>query len=501
MFTLTTFENFNEDTDEVTMSTTSSASLPMNWSGLAVRAIRWWQRRGAARVAHDPTAPNPFLDDVFAPVATETTATSLDVVGELPEALNGLYARIGPNPLKQPHRSQYHWFIGDGMLHGVRLREGKALWYRSRWVGSPSVNEALGRPQVPGEQRGVSDVVNTNVYGHAGRLWASSEAGVLPVELDGELNTLQHSLFNGGISTAYTAHPHPDPVTGDLHAICYDALQPKRVRYVRVSASGQVDRMVDIKVKHGPMIHDCAITASKVIVLDLPVTFSVRMAVGGATFPYAWNARHKARVGVLPRDGRGSDVRWFDVDPCYVFHPCNAHDLPDGTVVLDVVVHERMFDRSRVGPELEGRARFERWTLPAKGTRVQRQVISDVSQEFPRLDERLLGRPYRYAYAVEFGKAGHGGQTLMRHDLHTGTTLHHSFGPDVTPGEFVFVPRHAGSAEDDGWLVGLVANRQTQLGELHVLNADDLGGLPQAIVKLPSRVPMGFHGNWIADRV
>jgi len=476
-------------------------STSLSSASLATRAVQLLQGLGTRRDVPDPSAPNMFLDGVFAPVDHETTATSLEVVGELPVALNGLYARIGPNPLKQADRAKYHWFIGDGMVHGLRLHEGKALWYHSRWIGSPSVNKALGRPLVPGQKRGVSDVVNTNVYGHAGRVWASTEAGVLPVELDGELNTLRHGLFDSDLSTAYTAHPHLDPVTGDLHAICYDALTPWKVRYVRVDASGKVDRTVDIKVKHGPMIHDCAITASQVIVLDLPVTFSMRMAMGGASFPYAWNDSHKARVGLLPRDGQAKDMRWLDIDPCYVFHPCNAYDLPDGSVVLDVVVHARMFDRSRNGPELDGQPKFERWTLPAGGTKVQRQVISEIPQEFPRLDERLVGRPYRYAYAVDTRFDQPGGQALMRHDLQTGETLHHVFGPHHTPGEFVFVPRRADSAELDGWLVGLVINREADKGELHVLNADDFMGAPQAVVKLPERVPMGFHGNWIADRV
>jgi len=224
------------------------------------------------------------------------------------------------------------------------------------------------------------------------------------------------------------------------------------------------------------------------------------LAMSGSHFPYAWNERHQARVGLLPRDGEARDIRWLDVDPCYVFHPCNAYDLPDGSVVLDVVVHARMFDRSSVGPELDGQPRFERWTLPAAGTKVQRQLISGIPQEFPRLDERLVGRPYRYAYAVDSRFDQPGGQALMRHDLQTGETLHHVFGPDHTPGEFVFVPRRADSAEDDGWLVGLVVNRATEKGELHVINADDFTGMPQAIVALPERVPMGFHGNWIADR-
>lgn len=43
-----------------------------------------------------------FLGDVFAPVSGETEATALRVEGRLPEGLKGLYARIGPNPIKPP---------------------------------------------------------------------------------------------------------------------------------------------------------------------------------------------------------------------------------------------------------------------------------------------------------------------------------------------------------------------------------------------------------------
>ncbi|MDO9236878.1 MAG: carotenoid oxygenase family protein [Aquabacterium sp.] len=442
---------------------------------------------------------SPFLEGIFAPVYHETTQTQLEVIGELPVELNGLYARTGPNPTSPPKPGKYHWFIGDGMVHGLRLKAGKPLWYHSRWIGTNSVNKALGRPILPGKRRGVSDVVNTMVFGHAGRVWASTEAGVLPVELDGELNSIKHSLFDSKSPTAYTAHPHLDPLTGDLHSICYDALTPWRVRYVRVSAAGQVDRVVNIPVKHGPMIHDCAITASKVIVLDLPVTFSLLRAVGGSSFPYGWNPKHQARVGLLPRNGDAKDIRWFDVDPCFVFHPCNAYDLPDGTVVMDVVVHQRMFDRSKSGPELDGKSCFERWTLPAGGWRVQRQLISDLPQEFPRLDERLVGQPYRYAYAVGTQQAPQAGQPLLRHDMHTGATVQHVLGQHLTPSEFVFVPRHARGGETDGWLVGFAHNHESDRGEFHVINADDFGGAPQAIVKLSERVPAGFHGNWMAD--
>lgn len=466
---------------------------------LAELAVVWLQGLRKSRPEDAPPLPNPFLQGIFAPIDRETTAENLSVQGQLPVALRGLYLRTGPNPLKAPRAADYHWFMGDGMVHGLRLQDGQAKWYRSRWVGSDEVNKALGRPVLPGKRRGLSGVVNTNVFGHAGRIWAATEAGVLPIELDAQLNSVRHGLFDSKLTLPYSAHPHLDPITGDLHAICYHALAPWVVRYMRVNAEGRVDRVVSIPVKHGPMIHDCAITASKVIVLDLPVTLSPEMIKEGASFPYAWNDRHPARVGLLPRDGQEQDIRWLDVDPCYVFHPCNAYDMSDGTVVLDVVVHERMFVRSKVGPELDGKPRFERWTLPAGGTRVQRQVVHDASQEFPRFDERLAGRPYRYAYAVCADFDQPGGQRLYKHDLQAMHTTAHAFGAHLTPGEFVFVPREAHSAEDDGWLMGLVHNHQTNCGELHVLDARDMAAPAVAVVRLPVRVPMGFHGNWVAD--
>jgi len=467
------------------------------------QTLPWTEARPAA-----PAQPN-FLDDVFAPVPNESDTTALRVEGRVPEALSGMYARIGPNPI-QPQPSRYHWFTGDGMVHGLRLHAGRAEWYRSRYVGSNSAHKALGRPLLPGPRHGPGDVVNTNVYAHAGRVWASVEAGMLPVQLDDRLNSLRHGTFDSPAKQPFTAHPHRDPHSGALHAICYNAMQRNRIQYVRVSPGGALERVVDIPVRHGPMVHDCAITRRFVVVLDLPVTFSFKRLLTLSSFPYAWNDSHPARVGLLPKDGEASDIRWHEVDPCYVFHPCNAFDLPDGGVVMDVVAHRRMFDRSRHGPEMDSGARFERWTLPADGSRVVREVLHDAPQEFPRLDERLSGEPYRYAYAVGIGQglgdvgpaAGHSqsvGLPLFRHDLQARATALHSFGAHAVPGEFVFVPRQRHGAEDDGWLMGFVHNRLSGQAELHILNADDFTGPPQAVVHVPARIPAGFHGNWIDD--
>lgn len=463
---------------------------------LAERAVGWVSHQMRKRAPYQ--AENVFLEGPFAPVPEETTRHALQVEGSLPAELDGLYARIGPNPRRIQNPGMYHWFIGEGMVHGVRLQGGQALWYRNRWVGAGGAHGAQAR--VPGPRRGVSDVVNTNVFGHAGSIWAATEAGVLPVELDEELNTRRYGYFNSEVSLPFTAHPHLDPATGSLHAVCYDAPNFKELKYVVIDAQGRVAKTVAIPVRHGPMVHDCALTPRYVVVLDLPITFSFKALIQGHLFPYRWNPKHGARVGLLPRDGGASELRWFEVDPCAVFHTCNAFELDDGRVVIDLVVHPSQFEHSWIGPDLgDKKLTFERWTLdPSRpASPVGRHVWSTRGQEFPRHDERLTGQPYRYAYTVGVSDDLQAATPLIRHDLHTGEVIERFFGPRSVAGEFVFVPRQGGTAEDDGWLMGLVYDGLTELSQLVVLDARDLTGPPQAVVHLGARVPMGFHGNWI----
>lgn len=456
----------------------------------------WLLEKVQKRVPWSPN--NQFLEGPFAPLPDEHHSTTLTVQGRIPAELDGLLTRIGPNPLQVDNPATYHWFMGDGMVHGLRIKDGQALWYRNRYVGSDNVTRHFGQPPAAGPRRGPSDVVNTNIIGHGGSLWALVEAGAYPVELDAELNTVKHGLFDSTVQNGFTAHPHMDPETGELHAICYDGFVHNRVRYLVIGKDRTVRRNVAIPVKHGPMMHDCALTTKNMLVLDMPVTFSVTAALKGAGLPYVWNPAHKARVGRLPREGEAGDMCWFDLDePCFVFHTCNAFEKDNGETVLDVVVHERMFDSSYHGPEKQN-VTFERWTLPASTGSVQRQVISRETQEFPRFDERLTGKPYRYAYAVSIDINNPSPNTLLCHDLHTGKTQQHRYGEGWISGEVVFVPRHEKAAENEGWLLSYVHRLDGGNSRVVILDAQHVEADPVAVIELPVRVPLGFHGNWIA---
>ncbi|MFW7267099.1 carotenoid oxygenase family protein [Gluconacetobacter sp. Hr-1-5] len=445
-----------------------------------------------------PTRGNPFLTGMHAPMTEERTLTELAVTGTIPAGLDGRYLRIGPNPVA-PDPASYHWFIGDGMVHGLALAGGRALWYRNRWIRSNTVARTRGITPAPGP-RHAFDTVNTNVVAIGGRTFALVEAGSYPVELGETLDDQRYNPFDGSLQGSFSAHPHRDPKTGEQHAICYEGHEPGIIRHVVVDTAGQVIREEPIAVKHGPMIHDCAITDRFVIILDLPVTFSMKALVAGHGFPYRWNPAHAARVGLMPRHGGQEDIIWCPVTPGYAFHVAHAHDTADGRVLLDLCVYDTMFGDGAQGPDARSRG-LERWIVDPACRTVTIRTLDAAPQEFPRPDERFFGQPYRYVWSLALpadpADRFLGATALYAHDLTTGERQVHDFGANRHPGEFVFVPDTADSPEGHGWLIGLVIDMATETTDLVILDARRFHEPPVATIHLPHRVPPGFHGNWI----
>jgi len=423
------------------------------------------------------TETNPYLAGNFAPVTEEVTAFDLPVEGTIPPELNGRLLRNGPNPVDVGDPATYHWFSGAGMLHGLRLRDGRAEWYRNRFVRG---NEEF-QP-------------NTNVIGHAGRTWALVESGTLPVEVTEELESIGTNGFDGTLAEGYTAHPKRDPQTGELHAVSYYWAWD-HLRYTIIGADGAKRREVHVPVPGHAMVHDCAITERQVVLLDLPCTFDLDAAMAGARLPYRWHPEEGARVGLLPFDGEAADVRWFEVEPCYVFHPLNAYEEADGRVVMDVVRHPKMFATDVLGPN-DGATTLARWTIDPSGGKVLEETLDDTYVELPRHDERRIGRPHRYGYAMAFGGPLHHGPAI-KYDLAAGTTETHDYGPGRMTLEPVFVPRSEDAGEDEGWILSYVYDAGRDASDVVVLAADDFAGDPVATIHLPQRVPFGFHGNWV----
>jgi carotenoid cleavage dioxygenase len=445
---------------------------------------------------------NPFLQGNFAPIHEEITAERLRVIGTLPRELDGMFVRNGPNP-QFPPKNRYHWFDGDGMLHGVRLADGKAS-YRNRYIrtkkfvaekkAGKSLAPSLLDPPTGGPPM---NVANTALVWHAGKFLALWEAGLPHAISLPDLETAGEYDFDGGWKSAFTAHPKVDPRTGEMIFFGYGVGKPE-IQFGIVGPDGKVRRADSVALPRAVMMHDFALTDRYAVFLDLPATFDLGRAFRGESI-LSFEPKHGARLGLLPR--QAGPIRWFDIPPCYVFHTLNAYDDGDDVVVYacryprlpDIFPAQGKYDLGQMVP-----AHLYRWHIDVANGKVREKALDDAVVDFPRISESQLGRAARYGYVAEVD--GLQFTALLKYDLRTGCRERHALGPGRFGGEGVFVPKPDSQTEDDGWVLTYVFDQAEGRSELVVIDARDFTKPPVARVLLPQRVPYGFHGAWVPAR-
>ena len=428
----------------------------------------------------------PFwLRDNFAPTFEERTESDLKVIGQIPESLQGTLLRNGANP--QSGESA-HWFLGNGMLHGLRIEAGQAKWYRNRYVKTPLYLKPDG-DVMDGLGDMTMSAANTNVIQHAGKIMALEE-GHWPFVVSNELETVGPNNYGGKLEGAMTAHPKICPETGELLAFSY-GMTPPYLTYLRASASGELLQTEQIEVPGATMIHDFNVTRNFVIFMDLPAVWNFEgMATTG--LPILWDESYGARLGVMPRNGGNADVVWYEIDPCYVFHPLNAYENGD-KIVIDVC---RMDDTMKPGSSAP--PMLYRWTIDQASGRVTETQLDDRVVDFPRVADAVVGLKHQFGYCAAFAGSAPYGEGLIKYDLEAGTSEYrHLDGGQAS--EAVFVKDPTASGEDGGFLLSYVYQPEIDQSEVLILNAQDMLGEPVARIQIPARVPAGFHGNWIGD--
>jgi len=441
--------------------------------------------------------PAEFLTGAFAPVSEEVSAFGLSVSGEIPHDLNGLYVRNGGNPPPVPYDGHYHWFLGDGMLFGVDFADGNANWYRNRWVRTDALAEKLPITSSGGpEDVALFNPSNTSIIEHAGRLLSLNEFG-FPYEVDRELNTLGRHDFGGSLKKPMLAHPKIDPATGDMFFLSGEG-EPPHAWVHRVDAAGVYQGAREAPTKGPTLIHDMGMTENYVVVFDFPIIFDLEyMAEEG--FPFRWDDNYGTRFGVMPKSDPSAPIRWFEVPPVYFIHLINAFEQGD-EIVLDAPAVDRYMERGNADvlrqPEVQS---LRRWHLDLKTGESRVTQTGDKVFELPRINDQLCGRANRFGYGVTASQAE--GRTVFeniaKYDTGTGDMDVFDVGRGNAAAEAVFVPRPGGSAEDNGWLLAYVYQADRDATDLYILNADDFTGEPAAIVHLPARVPLGFHGTFV----
>ena len=453
---------------------------------------------------------SPFLAGNFAPTHAEIEAPCTEVVGDMPRDLAGSLLRIGPNPGVEPHSlDRYHPFDGDGMVHQLAFADGRAS-YRNRYVETPGLlreraaGEALwggfrdiGSGPRPDDMP-LKNLANTAFVHHAGRTFATFEAG-LPTEISlADLATVGSESFGGQWQGSFTAHPKVDPRSGEMVFLGYSPFPP----YVRCGVADRHGRLVHdttIDLPRAVMIHDLAISENYTLILDMPVTFSLDR-VGRGEPAFAWEPEQGARIGVLPRHGSGRDVRWFEVETGYVFHVFNAWE-EDGAVLLDACRSNQtqILDGDPSDAENE-MARFRQFRLDLQSGHAQERDLSSEFLDFPRIHEGYVGKRHRFGYASRFA-TDYGASllfdALVKFDRESESFERVELGSGVYTQEFVFAPREGARSEDDGYVVGIVRDEGAERSECWILDAQRFGDGPVTRIALPQRVPYGFHSHWV----
>ena len=426
------------------------------------------------------------LRDNWAPVLAEQNAENLVVEGEIPSDLNGTYIRTGPNPSSG---QSVHWFFGDGLLHGIRLKNGKAEWYRSKYVDTLGFGED---PLTSGHMgKWDHSKANTHIVSHNNQILALNE-GAWPYVIDQDLGTVGMENYNGKLTTAMTAHPKICAETGELLAFSYANFEAPYLQYMRVSKDGELKQLEGIDIPQKVMMHDFAITRNYSIFLDLPVVFDFALAMKG--FPYEFRPDAGARLGVMPRNGNNNDVRWFEIEPCAIFHTVNAHEV-DGKIVMTA---------SRMGAwshsDFSNVGYLWRWTIDLATGQVTEEQLDDRPGDFGRINDGYTGLEARYGYLMEMDGEGSAeaptyGKALLKYDLETGVCKSHELGSSVRGGEPTFVQK--GTEEDDGYVMTFVHDEETNQSSFVILDSKNFDEEPLATIRLPERVPYGAHGNWV----
>ncbi|MFK7917982.1 MAG: carotenoid oxygenase family protein [Ilumatobacter sp.] len=431
-----------------------------------------------------PTNDRWWLDQNFGPVAGDLESTDLVVNGRLPNALSGTWVRNGPNPAGESP----HWFLGNAMVHGLRLSEGRAEWYRRREIATPFAPGGRGGA-VPGGEVTYSNVSSVV---HGGRLLSLGEVG-LPYELNvNDLSTIGAYDFDGALTTSMTAHPKIDPQTGEMFFFGYGFRDPY-LTYLVADSTGQLQRVIPIALPAPSMVHDFAITDRSALFLDLAVVF----AADEPGLPYRFDRSHQCRLGVLDRDAVSDTTRWFDIEPCFVFHTINAHQT-GSVITYDVIRYEELWTQRST--ETFPPAVPYRYSIDLDAGTVVEGPLDDRPSEFPMIDQRVVGSVNTKAWGLELGGdlSAPTTSTLLQFDADGASSSAASFAFDAADiaGEPLFVADPDRPDEGSGWLLLVVFRATTNTSDVVVIDAQDIASGPIATVVLPERVPFGFHASW-----
>lgn len=462
----------------------------------------------------EPPVRSSYLSGNYEPIQSEVTADLQIIAGVIPQDLNGVFARNGANPRFEP-KGRYHWFDGDGMIHAVEFGNGSAT-YRNRYVRTAALAAdldageclAAGILEPPDFSRAegpYKDTANTDLVFHAGQLlavwWLGGEPHVVRLP---DLETLGVQSHDGKRTCGLSAHPKLDMHTGELMWIDHQPFPPY-LTYGVISATGELVHQTPIDLPGARLQHDLAITPNYSILMDMSMMFEPSALARGKV-KLGFYPDTPSRFGLIPRFGTNEDIRWFDAEPMFMYHTVNAWESGDEVVLVGCRIDQPFTDAAPSSADrvpaianLRLAPAFHEWRFNVRTGTCRERQLDDVYAEFPRMDNRLLGRASQFSYHQRCAETS----TLLfdgvvKYDYLNGCAAQtHSYETGWFGGETVFAPRDGSTSEDDGYLITFVVHEGTGESELHVLDAQRIADAPVCRLSIAQRVPTGYHTWWV----
>jgi len=334
-----------------------------------------------------------------------------------------------------------------------------------------------------------------NVLRHDGR-WLAFDEAAPPYELTADLETVGLCDFGGKITAGMCAHPRIDPDTGEMVAFTYCFSEPWLTWEV-VGPDGAVTTpptpLSGVDTAH--MVHDCTITPDHFVLVVAPVVYDIDVLLGASKgVPIQWKPDLGTRIAVISR--ATGDVRWIETDAFWVWHFANA--FADGDAIVVDFPWIEFFTLHGLG-DRQPTNKVVRMRLDLGKGSAAFDTLDDRLTEFPRIDDRLVGKRHRYFYMAHRSTddvVPGEWNALMRVDTENGAVTVRQ-GNDEVFGEAVFAPRVGSNGETDGYLVTFANSTRDDTSWFVILDAADITAEPVARITMPRRVPHGVHGNWV----
>ncbi|MGK7392642.1 MAG: carotenoid oxygenase family protein [Candidatus Cyclobacteriaceae bacterium M2_1C_046] len=453
----------------------------------------------------------------------ELRNAELSVKGKIPSWLKGTLLRTAPSKFEIGKDTYRHWFDGLSMIHKFKI-ENEGICYSNKYLESEAYKTAKAENRVVYGEFGTdpcrdifqkiatffkgpvaTDNGCVNVIKFPEGMTAVTET-TKPVRFNPEtLETKGHLYFDDKLKGRTTVvHPHYDSKGNMFSYMTHFGAKSYYNIYRLPADSDKREIITSVPVKEPSYMHSFGMTENYILLTEFPlVVHPLKMRFSQRPFieKYSWKEDYGTKIHVINKNN--GNIKSFNTDPFFAFHHVNAFEA-DGEITFDLVGYKNAgiieglyLDRLNSDDGNVTAGNLWRFKLSLDNGSISKKVVSDSLMDLPRINyEKVNCRPYRYVYAAGIQIPGNFFDSLIKVDVETGEVKVWK-EDNCFPGEPVFVEKPGANKEDDGVILSIVLDAESNSSFLLILDAKNFKEAARA--EVPQHITFGFHGQFISQ--